>query len=222
MSDLSNYLPKKRPGDKVLYGRYVRVEPLNWEQHSDGLAESITGVSNADLWEYIPFGPFDDVIGCKNVMSYVAEQFDWQSMCIVSQHDNSILGTASYMRLRPQYGSAEIGCVVFGKKLQRTKEATEANYLMASHLFDDLGYRRYEWKCNDANEASKNAATRLGFTHEGIFRNDMVVKGSNRNTAWFSMIDHDWPSLKTRFENWLSVDNFDLEGRQKKRLQDCA
>lgn len=221
MQDLKNYLPKMRPGKVSLIGQYIRVEPLDWDLHADGLEKSVTGSSNAYLWEYIPLGPFDNIQGYKSVMDYVTQQFDWQRMCLISQENNTVLGTASFMRLRPQYGSAEIGCVVFGKDLQKTKEATEANYLMARHLFDDLGYRRYEWKCNNINEASKKAATRLGFKLEGVFRNDMVVKGHNRDTAWFSITDQDWITQKLKFENWLSKDNFDSNGKQKRRLQDC-
>lgn len=221
MTNIHEFSPKSRPSEVVLTGKYVRLEPLKWDVHSEGLGSSITGEANSDLWEYIPFGPFDDIKSCKNVMSYVAQQFDWQSMCVVSQVDNLTLGTASYMRLRPQYGSAEVGCVVFGKTLQKTKEATEAIYLMASHLFDDLGYRRFEWKCDNENEASKRAANRFGFSYEGVFRNDMIVKGKNRNTAWFSIIDEDWQELSKRYKVWLASDNFDKQGQQIKPLQDC-
>ncbi len=221
MENLKEYAPKKHPGDVSLIGKYVRVEPIDWDVHAENLDQAITGKENSDLWTYIPFGPFDDIQSCKAVMSYVGQQFDWQSMCIVSQNDNTALGTASYMRLRPQYGSAEIGCVVFGKSLQKTREATEAMYLMASHLFDDLGYRRYEWKCDNSNEASRRAAERFGFIFEGVFRNDMVVKGKNRDTAWFSIVDADWPELSKKYKKWLDVENFDEQAQQIKRLEDC-
>ena len=122
------------------------------------------------------------------------------------------------MRIRPAQGSAEIGCVIFGHALKRTAAATEVVYLTASYLFDWLGYRRYEWKCNNENEASKRAAERFGFRFEGIFRNDMVVKGKNRDTAWFAMTDEDWQTLKPSYEAWLAPENFDAEGNQKTRL----
>ncbi len=125
---------------------------------------------------------------------------------------------ASYMRIRQEHGSAEVGFVLFGARLQRTAAATEAMYLMARHLFEDLGYRRYEWKCDDDNAASKRAADRLGFTFEGVFRNDMVVKGRSRDTAWFSMTDAEWPRLGGRLDAWLASENFDPDGRQKRRL----
>jgi RimJ/RimL family protein N-acetyltransferase len=118
------------------------------------------------------------------------------------------------MRIKPAHGVIEVGNVLFSPSLQRTAAATEAMYLMASHVFDHLGYRRYEWKCNALNLASRRAAERLGFTFEGIFRQHMVVKGQSRDTAWFAMLDHDWPARKQAFETWLAPENFDREGRQ--------
>ena len=131
-----------------------------------------------------------------------------------------MLGMASYMRIRPEHGSAEVGFVCFSKAMQRTPAATEAMYLMARHLFDDLGYRRYEWKCDNANEKSRRAAERLGFAFEGVFRQDMVMKGRNRDTAWYSMLDTEWPAAKAAFEAWLAPENFDGEGRQRNKLAD--
>ena len=139
-------------------------------------------------------------------------------MIIVDAGAGSALGMASYMRIRQEHGSAEVGCVVFGKALQRTRAATEAIYLMARHIFDDLGYRRFEWKCNEANAASKRAAVRFGFTFEGVFRNDMVMKGRNRDTAWYSMLDSEWSGVKTAFDSWLDPGNFTPEGVQRSRL----
>ena len=127
-------------------------------------------------------------------------------------------GYASYMRMEPAHGVVEVGNILLTPSLQRTTAATEAMYLMAAHVFDDLGYRRYEWKCNAKNEPSRRAALRLGFTFEGIFRQHMVVKGQNRDTAWFSMLDHEWPARKRAFEAWLDPANFDGEGRQRQRL----
>ena len=126
---------------------------------------------------------------------------------------------AGYMRIREKHGSAEIGCVAFGRDLRRSPEATEAMSLMASHIFDELGYRRYEWKCHNGNAASRRAAKRFGFKFEGVFRNDMVVRGKNRDTAWFAMTDEDWPANKSAFEAWLSPSNFDAAGQQKKKLE---
>jgi len=193
----------------VLEGNYIDLEPLDWAAHGSDLAEHVAGLENADLWTFVPIGPFDDLAGLQAVMSYAGEQFSWEIMAAKSKASGKVLGTTSYMRIREMHGSAEVGCVVLGQPLQKTREATEIIYLIAKHVFEDLGYRRFEWKCHNANEASKRAAERFGFTFEGVFRNDMVIKGKNRDTAWFSMIDSEWPALKAAYEAWLSPDNFD-------------
>ena len=134
--------------------------------------------------------------------------------------DDQPLGTASYLRIAPADGSIEVGNIVLGSALQRTTAATESMYLLARHALDDLGYRRYEWKCHNENEASKRSAVRYGFTFEGVFRQHVISKGANRDTAWFSMIDREWPVLKQAFEAWLAPANFEPEGSQKRRLED--
>ena len=218
-TELSKYFPRKKPGGDILSGTDISVEPIDWDRHGEDLAKAVTGPDNSDLWTYVPLGPFDDIGGLKPVMSYVAEQRDWATYALVRKSDNVTTGTASYMRLRPEHGSAEVGCIVFGRAMQKTRGATEAMYLMARHIFEDLDYRRYEWKCHNGNDASKRAAMRFGFTFEGIFRNDMVMKGGNRDTAWFSMIDSDWPAIKAGYEAWLSPENFDESGRQLSELK---
>ncbi|MAK62174.1 MAG: GNAT family N-acetyltransferase [Ponticaulis sp.] len=140
---------------------------------------------------------------------------DWLTYTILDRETTRPLGMASYMRQRPEHGSIEVGCVAFSPALRRTIAATEAMYLMAAHVFDDLHYRRYEWKCHNKNTASKNAALRFGFQFEGVHRNDMVMKGTSRDTAWFAMTDDDWPGVKAAFKRWLSPDNFDENGQQK-------
>jgi RimJ/RimL family protein N-acetyltransferase len=201
-------------------GQYTKLEPLDWDVHSAGLSVAMTGQRNADLWTYISFGPFDDVQGLQTVMSYVQGQLDWENLAIVRKSDNKAIGMASFMRIRPEYGSVEIGCVVFGEELKRSREATEFIYLLGRHLFDDLGYRRFEWKCDSTNAASKRAAERFGFSYEGLFRNDMVVKGRSRDTAWYAIIDEDWPTIKAGYEKWLQPENFDPNGRQIRSLQE--
>lgn len=134
---------------------------------------------------------------------------------------SDLLGMYALMRIRADMGSVEMGHVIYTKELQRSRQATEAQYLMARHVFEDLGYRRYEWKCDSLNEPSRAAALRLGFKPEGRFRNDMVYKGRTRDTDWFSMTDSEWPAVKKRLENWLDDANFDQHGKQKRRLQDC-
>ena len=221
MDNLSQFLPKKRPSNVRLEGQFVTLETLDWARHGPSLSEHIADLKHADLWTYVPIGPFDDLTGLQNVMSYVGAQLKWETLIILSKSEAEARGTASYMRLRPEHGSAEVGCVIFGDALQRPREATEAMYMMAKHIFDDLGYRRYEWKCDNGNDASKRAAERLGFQFEGVFRQDMVMKGKNRDTAWFSITDKDWPKVKAGFEAWLAEDNFSEAGTQLSSLAKC-
>lgn len=168
----------------------------------------------------MPIGPFASVEDFHERFDTTAQTHGWETLVIRASHTSDILGMASYMRIREAHGSAEVGCVAFGDALKRTVMATEAMYLMAAHLFDTLGYRRYEWKCHNKNEASKSAAERLGFRYEGTFRNDMVLKGMNRDTAWFAMTDEDWPKIKAGFQKWLDPSNFQTDGTQKKSLQE--
>jgi len=208
-----------RPAPPTLKGRYCRLEKLDWTAHGDGLFEAICGPGNNNLWTYIPIGPFPDRSVFEQIFEFVRSKFDWETLVIRNADTSQILGMASYMRMRPEHGSAEVGCVIFGHNLKRTRQATEAMYLMAQHLFDELGYRRYEWKCDNSNEASRRAAERLGFVFEGVFRKDIMIKGNNRDTAWFSMTDDDWSSRRTALERWLDPINFGEKGRQHTPLQ---
>lgn len=216
---LADWTPRLRPIGSVTTGKHVVLEPLNWEKHRSGLFAAIAGSQNDAIWRYMPIGPFKDEGHFQQHFEAVRQHLGWETLVICKSDTADILGSARYMRIRETHGSAEVGCVAFGQQLKRTREATEAIYLMARHLFEDLGYRRYEWKCHNENAASKRAAARFGFTFEGIFRNDMVVKGQNRDTAWFAMTDTDWPKLKLVFEAWLSDTNFDAEGHQIQTLE---
>ncbi len=217
--DLSNWQWRAPPDLKPTRGRHVTIEPATFPDAAAKLYSVLGGAANGDLWTYIPVGPFDSADAFGEVMKFVCEKGGWVTHLFRDAASGAPLGMASYMRIRPEAGSAEVGCIVFSKKLQRTPAATEAMYLMAKHIFDDLGYRRYEWKCNNANAASKRAAVRLGFTFEGVFRQDMVLKGENRDTAWYSMLDSEWPQAKTAFESWLAPENFDGDSRQRHSLQ---
>ncbi|WP_428406926.1 GNAT family N-acetyltransferase [Hyphococcus sp.] len=219
MRDLSNWRGCPAPDLKKVRGRYVAIEPAVFPDCAPALFSVLGGSANDGLWSYIPIGPFQNADAFSAAMSAAIAQQNWKTQLFRDAVTDAPLGMASYMRIRPEAGSAEVGCVVFSKALQKTPAATEAMYLMAKHLFDDLGYRRYEWKCNNANEASKRAALRLGFSFEGVFRQDQVVKGKNRDTAWYSMIDKEWPAVKCAFEAWLAPENFDVEGRQKRSLK---
>ncbi|MDE0887660.1 MAG: GNAT family protein [Myxococcota bacterium] len=200
-------------------GAFVAVAPLKEdERDGDELFAAIAGPGNEELWRFIPFGPPETPESLVATLGGARDAGQWQPMILRAAAGGPALGMASYMRLRPEVGSAEVGSIVFSKALQRTAAASEALYLMARHLFEDLGYRRFEWKCDDANAASKRAALRLGFRFEGLFRQDLVVKGKNRDTAWFSMLDGEWPGIRAAFEAWLDPDNFDAGGEQKRAL----
>lgn len=216
--DLSKWKACAAPGQANLVGIYCRLEPFDAEKHGLGLFAAIGGAENGDLWTYIPMGPYANVDELNAALDHVRRELGWQTMVIRDAQTGAILGMASYMRQRPEHGSVEVGCVVFGYALQRTRVATEAIYLMARHVFEDLGCRRFEWKCNAANAASMRSAVRFGFTFEGIFRNDMVMKGNNRDTAWYSIIDSEWQDIGAAFQTWLKPKNFDESGNQRAKL----
>jgi len=213
-----DWKPCDAPNVPRTRGQFVELDRLDPDRDAAELFAAIGGEQNDELWRFIPFGPFEGADALMAVLSYMSETQGWQTLVFRSRETRQALGMASYMRIRPEAGSAEVGCVVFSKVLQKTPAATEAMFSMARHLFDDLGYRRYEWKCDNDNAASKRAAGRLGFAPEGVFRQDMVVKGRNRDTAWFSMLDREWPRIRSAFEHWLAPENFDGEGRQRRSL----
>ncbi|WP_262692141.1 GNAT family N-acetyltransferase [Kordiimonas aestuarii] len=221
MTDLTNWQARPTAGLARLEGTAVSLELLDWTKHMAGLETATCGAANADLWHYIPLGPFAGGTALKAAFDRAHAEQGWRTMVILCKATTEVLGMASYMRNREAHGSTEVGCVVFSHQLQRTTAATEALYLMARHVFEDLGYRRFEWKCNAANDASRRAAVRFGFTYEGTFRNDMVMKGANRDTAWYSMIDSEWPDIASAFRAWLSPENFDPNGQQQERLEAC-
>jgi len=214
MDDLKNWKGCKRPGGERLIGKYAVCEPYEWANHGAGLFKAIGGTENIDLWNYVPIGPFNTEGALADLLARSNAAGGWQTMVIRCAASSEILGMASYMRIREEHGSAEVGAVIFSKKLQRSRIATDAMYLMAGHVFTGLGYRRYEWKCDATNAASMGAAQRFGFQYEGIFRNEMVMKGRNRDTAWYGMTDSDWPTIQTTFEAWLAPSNFDSTGMQ--------
>ena len=220
MNSELNWSARPLPALSKTTGRYVGVEPAVFPEAAEILFPALGGAQNGDLWTYIAMGPFASAKEFGEAMGRAGESGGWMTHLFRDAATGAPLGMASYMRIRPEAGSAEVGCVVFSKALQKTPAATEAMYLMARHVFDDLGYRRYEWKCNNENAASKRAAVRLGFTFEGVFRQDLVVKGRNRDTAWFSMLDAEWPAAKAAFKAWLAPENFDADGRQRKRLEE--
>ncbi|MBK8084957.1 MAG: GNAT family N-acetyltransferase [Devosia sp.] len=206
------------PVRRGLEGRYTRLEPLAACHAADLLA----AVSVADLTQrfaYLPADPPDTVAGFEGWIAQQAVLSDPILFAVIDRATGRAGGWQQLMRIEPQHGVVEIGYIYWGPTIARTRLATEALYLFARHVFDDLGYRRFEWKCNDRNEPSKRAARRFGFTFEGVFRQHMIVRGENRDTAWFSMLDGEWPARRAAFERWLDPGNFDAEGRQKLPLR---
>jgi RimJ/RimL family protein N-acetyltransferase len=204
----------RRPERICLKGQYVTVAPLDPAAHGEDLWEGVGGEAHAPLWLYMPDGPYPDRAAFDASLRAKAASEDPLYYAILDGESGRALGHASYLRIEPKHRVIEVGGLMYSPALQRTRGATEAMYLMARYAFEDLGARRYEWKCNALNEPSRRAALRLGFTMEGIFRQHMLVKGVNRDTAWYSMLDSEWPARGRRFERWLSPSNFSPEGRQ--------
>ena len=209
--------PALLPRRQTLQGRFVSIEPLDPVAHGDALYEGTHGDHRDELWRYLFEGPFPDRSSFAAHLQQQASSEDPLFFAIVDSASGRAVGQAAYLRVEPVHKVIEVGHIIFTPKLQRTAGATEAMFLMAQHVFD-LGYRRYEWKCNARNAPSVRAARRLGFTFEGIFRQHLIVKGRNRDTAWFSMLDTEWPDRKANFERWLHPDNFDQHGRQRLSL----
>ena len=201
-----------------LEGRVVSVVPLDSSAHADSLFDGTSGEENEALWLYLFDGPFATRADFQSYLKQKASSEDPLFFAILDNVSGDAVGHAAYMRIEPGHRVIEVGSILYTPRLQRTIGATEAMYLMARHVFEDMGYRRYEWKCNALNAPSRRAALRLGFTFEGVFRQHMIVKGRNRDTAWFSMLDSEWPRRKIAFERWLHPSNFDTSGQQKVSL----
>jgi len=213
----SYWKPAPLPGRVTLRGQYVTLEPLNAERHAAALWKAVCG--HHELWTWLFDGPYSTEAGLRRAIEEKQAASSAVSLAIVPADSGLAGGWASLMHAEPAHGVVEVGNILLAPLLQRTTVATEAMFLMASFVFDQLGYRRYEWKCNALNLPSRRAAERLGFTFEGIFRQHMVVKGQNRDTAWYALLDREWPERKRAFEAWLDPRNFDAEGRQKTALR---
>lgn len=218
MRDLSNY-KVPAPAPVRLEGRFVVVEPYDRTAHLEVLWDGLGGMGINPLLTYFTQPDFSGIDDFGNWLDAM-KKAGWLTHVFRDKSSGKVVGMANYMRADAANGVVEVGGVAHGPAMSRTPLATEAHYLMAKHVFEDLGYRRYEWKCHSENEASKTTARRYGFTFEGVFRNHVISKGANRDTAWFSMIDSEWPTLKAAFEAWLAPENFSSDGNQKKRLED--
>jgi RimJ/RimL family protein N-acetyltransferase len=203
-----------RPQPTVLSGRVVTLQPFDRPRHAEALYQATHGLKKDDQWRYMSEGPFASRSEFDAAFDTKAGSTDPLFFAIVENARGVAVGQASYLRIEPRHRVIEVGNIIFTPALQRSIGATEAMYLMARHAFEDLGYRRYEWKCNALNEPSRRAALRLGFGFEGIFRQHMIIKGRNRDTAWFAMLDSEWPSRRANLERWLAPSNFDASGNQ--------
>lgn len=218
---LPGWQPPPHPLRETLAGRYCRLEPLDIERHSAALFEANSADREGRLWTYMPYGPFATLADYRAWMAGKCLGDDPLFFAIIDLADDSAAGVASYLRIMPAAGSIEVGHLLFAPRMQRRPAATEAMYLMMRQAFE-LGYRRYEWKCDSLNAASRAAAQRLGLLFEGIFRNATVYKGRSRDTAWYAAIDSQWPALRAAFEQWLDPSNFDANGRQQARLSELT
>ena len=212
-----DWSPRARPERSVLAGRGVRLEPVG-TAHVDDLYAAVCGEDDDRLWTYLRQDRPRDRDTLAAVVEAGAADPEQVLYAIVPVETGRAAGFCSLMRIDEQMGTAEVGNICFGRQLQRSRAATEAMYLLMRHVFDDLGYRRYEWKCDSLNEPSRRAAIRLGFIWEGRFRNALVYKGRNRDTDWYSITDREWPRVHAAFEAWLDDRNFDGAGRQRVRL----
>ena len=216
--DLTNWKGVARPERITLEGRYTRIEPLDTARHGDDLLASARAPGAEDRFRYL----FEDAPADRAAFSPWLEKAvssaDPLFFATIDKRTGRAEGRQALMRIDNAHGVIEIGSILWGPAIARSRVTTETLYLFASYVFDTLGYRRFEWKCNNLNEPSKRAAERFGFVYEGIFRQHMVAKGQNRDTAWFAMIDADWPRLKAGYERWLSPENFDEAGQQKTKL----
>ena len=217
---LSGWRGAQMPPRTALQGDACRLEPLVSERHAEDLFAAFAEDPEGRLWTYMAIGPFADAGALRTWIDGVRDVADPLFYAIVDRGTGKALGFASYMRIDPANGVIEVGSIAYAPALQRTTVATEAMYLMMKRVFDELGYRRYEWKCDHLNAASQAAARRYGFRYEGLFRQAVVYKNRNRDTAWFSITDAEWPDIKAAFEAWLSSDNRDNSGTQLRRLAD--
>ncbi len=213
--------PAKRPERVTLKGRTVTLAPLDPKAHTDALYAGAHGPEKEAIWAYLFPPPFEDKASFAAYIERSAASEDPLFYAILDPETGAALGHATLMRIDATHRVIETGNILYTPKLQRTVAATECMFLLMKYVFEELGYRRYEWKCNSLNAPSRRAALRLGFTFEGIFRQHMMVKGRNRDTAWYSMLDSEWPEIMARFERWLSPDNFDAAGKQKKGLAEA-
>jgi len=215
---VTGWQPRERPARVTIEGQFCRIEPIDLDRHAADLFEAYGRAADGRDWTYLFAEPFTDLAAFREYLAKAASSSDPVHYAVIDRASGEAVGTFALMRIEPAHGVVEVGSVTFSPRLKQTPVSTEAQYLLMRYVFDDLGYRRYEWKCDSLNAPSRKTALRLGFQFEGIFRQAIVYKGRNRDTAWFAIIDKDWPLAKAAFEKWLSKDNFDSTGKQRASL----
>jgi len=218
---VEDWAPRSTPPKEIMAGDYCRLEPFDLDKHCEGLFTAFSLDQDDRNWTYLPYGPFKTIDEFRSWCQLQCMGDDPLFFTIIDQTNDQPTGLASYLRITPDVGSIEVGHIHFSPLIQGTRIATESMYLMMRRVFDELGYRRYEWKCNALNAPSCGSAERLGFQFEGIFRQATLSKNQNRDTAWFSIIDEEWPRLQRGFDLWLAENNFDLDGQQILSLRKC-
>ena len=214
-----NFRKAKLPSKKKLVGNYTVLEPLQIKKHSIALFKSFSKDKSKDIWSYMHYGPFKNLKTFEIYLKKHCLKKNPFFYAIYSKRFKSFCGLTSYLRMKPDVGVIEVGWITYASILQKTVEGTEAMYLMMKNVFDNLGYRRYEWKCDNLNLQSKKSALRLGFKYEGLFRQATIYKKRNRDTAWFSIIDKEWKRYKKGYSRYLKKSNFNLKFIQKKKLK---
>lgn len=215
---VNDWTPRERPARIVIEGKHCRLEPLDMDRHGADLFDAYGRAPDGRDWTYLFAGPFTDADAFRDYLTKAAASTDPLHYSVIDLSSGKAVGTLALMRIEPVHGVIEVGSVTFSPLLKQTRISTEAQYLLMRYAFDDLGYRRYEWKCDSLNAPSRKTALRLGFEFEGIFRQAIVYRGRNRDTAWYAIIDRDWPRVRRGFERWLADDNFDADGKQRAPL----
>jgi RimJ/RimL family protein N-acetyltransferase len=210
--------PRPLPPRTAMAGRFCTVAPLDPERHAAQLFAAYADDVEGRMWTYLPRGPYASLDEYRNWAEPACRADDPLVHAIIDSASGEAVGTAALMRIDPESGVIEVGSITYSPRLQRRAAGTEAMYLLMRRVFDELGYRRYEWKCNSLNAPSRAAALRYGFQYEGLFRQAQITRGRNRDTTWFSIIDNEWPALRGAFERWLDPANFDAQGRQRHSL----
>ena len=216
--EVAEWTERPRPSRTPMEGRYCRLEPIDADRHAAALFDAWSEAPDDRDWTYLFADRPADAAACLAYVRKCAESNDPLHFAIVDFATGSAVGSAALMRIEPAHGVIEVGGITYSPRLQKTRAGTEAMYLLMRRAFDELGYRRYEWKCDALNAPSRAAADRYGFQYEGTFRQVVVYKGRSRDTAWYSILDREWPSIRAAFESWLAPDNFDATGRQRRSL----